>query len=471
MVRITELTRIELESKGIEPLRFNRKRTNGYIRGFNLSGVIRGLICIRNRGCRGKAPGNRDPGVSDTPRPEYNELSYSPKRKRTLKVTTTSERISKLTSNHHLSMTPNPRVIYAKSPGDGAPIPGEHLVSDTSRTIDLDSVPLNGGFLTKTLVLSPEPYMRDRMRDPSIPSYCPTFVLGEPIIGPGVVVVVRSEKEGVNVGDYMYGQTTWEAYCVQPYIEGRVRWDPKNWAPYTVNLDDAVPLRVVPNPNGAFPLTTYCNLLGTPGLTAFVGFEALAEAKAGETIFVSSGASGVGSVVIQLAKLKGLKVITSVGSEAKISYVRSIGADIAFNYKTRDYSLALNEHGPIDIYWDNVGGPALEAAIDATNRLGRIICCGSVADYNVAPEKRYGIKNTTYIFRKSLIIRGLLLADVDPSYTGRFFAEVPALVAQGKIVGQEFVTDGIENAPQAFVNMLKDGNDAVGKPVIAVAQS
>ncbi|KAF8073464.1 hypothetical protein FPV67DRAFT_1620585 [Lyophyllum atratum] len=340
-------------------------------------------------------------------------------------------------------MTSNPRVVFSKRPGYGElPVVGQHLTLDSSRKIDLDGVPLNGGFLTKTLILSPEPSIRERMRDPSIDSYTTTLTVGAPIIGPGVVVVLRSEKDDVKVGDYMYGQTPWEAYTVQPYLEGRVDFKPAEWAPDTFDMD-SLALRVVPNPNGVYPLSKYISVLGTPGLTAFVGFEGMVEAKEGNTIFVSSGASGVGSMVAQLAKLKGMKVIASAGTDAKVDYMRSLGVDFPFNYKRQSYESVLGKHGPINVAWDNVGGEALDAILDALVPRSRAIICGVVSSDNVPPAERYRLKNTHLIMKKRLELRGFIVPEFIPQFIGKFLEEVPALMGQGKLKSEECATEGI----------------------------
>jgi len=344
------------------------------------------------------------------------------------------------------------------------PAKQEHL--DKSATIDLDTVPLDGGFLTKTLILSPEPYMRERMRDPKIQSYTTSFIVGAPIVGFALVEVLRSEKEGVPVGALMYGQTTWERYTVQPYIEGRVNFKPEDWAPHTFDMD-SLALQVVPNPQGAFPLSHFSTALGTPGLTAYVGFHGLCKAKEGETIYVSSGASGVGSMIIQLAKLKGMKVIASAGSDAKVEYTRSLGADYAFNYKKKSYIDALKEYGPYEIFWDNVGGEVLEAVLDTIQPLGRIIYCGAASEYGVARNDRHPIRNTLLLFSKRLSLNGFIVPDLIPQFAGQFFQEIPGLLAQGKIKCKEYVVNGFDNAPQAIVDVLK-GYDGVGKPVVVV---
>ncbi|KAK6980565.1 hypothetical protein R3P38DRAFT_2579786 [Favolaschia claudopus] len=273
-----------------------------------------------------------------------------------------------------MAPTPNP---HAKIPSENFLVDGEHILYDDTPTIDLDQ-DLKGGFLTKTLPLSPEPYMRERMRDSSIASYSSPMKIGQPIVGTGLVVVLRSEKEGVKAGDYMLGYTPWEAYTLQPYVDARV--DFKGFPSYTFDMD-LLALQTVPSPIG-FPWQLYCSCLGVPGFAAFVGLDKFGDVEAGKTIYVSSGASGLGSVVIQLAKNKGLKVIGSASSDEKVAFMRSIGADVAFNYKKSSVQQELKNHGPIDVYFDNVGGEQLEAAIDNMNLQGRIIACGAISEYN-----------------------------------------------------------------------------------------
>ncbi|PPQ91652.1 hypothetical protein CVT25_013207 [Psilocybe cyanescens] len=385
-------------------------------------------------------------------------------------------------------MTSNPRVIFGKRPAPHeSPKVGEHLILDKSRTIDLENVPLNGGFLTKTLILSPEPAMRERMRDPSIPSYTTTFVVGGPILGFGVVVVVRSEKEGFKAGDYLYGLTVWEAYTVQPYVDGmfllsshphghrlmlapgRINFKPEEWAPGTFDMD-SLALQVVPNPNGLYPLSKYTSIMGTPGLTAFVGMEGIIDGKEGETLFVSSGASAVGSMVIQLAKLKGMKIIASAGSDAKVEYMRSLGADLPFNYKKVNYGEFLQKNGPINAFWDNVGGEALDAALASITAYGKMAICGTSGTDVLPPSEHYRLKNAYLIMKKCINIRGFIVPDLIPQYIGKFFEVVPALMAQGKLRSQETEVEGIENAPQAFTDTLASGHEKAGTLVVVVAR-
>ncbi|KAL1733717.1 hypothetical protein EV714DRAFT_246387 [Schizophyllum commune] len=364
---------------------------------------------------------------------------------------------------------PNPRIVFAKPISEGAwPVIGEHLVYDDSRTIDPDTVPLNGGYLTKALYFSPEPYMRVRMRDENIIDYSSPMKVGAPVVGLCVLKVLRSEKEGIEPGDLLYGGSHWELYTVQPYVEARRERDP-SWPPWTIHIDGFIVHNKVPDPKGAFPLYKYCSLGGAPGMTAYASWKKYAHAKKGETVFVSAGASAVGSMIIQFAKLDGLKVIASAGSDAKVEYMRSLGCDVPFNYKTTPYKDVLAKNGPIDIYYDNVGAEAFAAALDNMALFGRIIICGQIAEYNVAAENKFGIKNTDMIYKLNLTVNGFLTPYLAEEYAPKFFVDVPPMIAEGKLKSEERIYDGIESAPQAFVDMLKGGWDtANGKVVVSL---
>ncbi|TRM57886.1 hypothetical protein BD626DRAFT_204604 [Schizophyllum amplum] len=362
---------------------------------------------------------------------------------------------------------PNPRVVFAKPVPQGAwPIVGEHLVYDGTPTIDLDTVPLNGGFLTKALYLSPEPYIRERMRDEHIASYSSPMIAGAPMVSACILKVLRSEKEGFKAGDLLYGMSHWELYTVQPYMEARRKWNQADWPAWTANIDDIGNPNQVPDPNGAFPLYKYCSVAGAPGMTAYASFKKYADAKKGETIFVSAGASAVGSMVIQLAKLSGMKVIASAGSDSKVEYMRSLGCDVPFNYKTTSYKEILPKHGPIDVYYDNVGAEALDAALENMARFGRLIICGQVAEYNTAPEDRYGIKNSSMMYKLCLSMYGFLTPFIAADYAAKFYEDVPKMVVEGQIKSEERIYEGLESAPEAFVEMLRGGWDVAGGKVV-----
>ncbi|KAF7332653.1 ADH-zinc-N domain-containing protein [Mycena kentingensis (nom. inval.)] len=363
-----------------------------------------------------------------------------------------------------MAPTPNPRVLYAKIPSPGPLVPGEHLVYDASPTIDLD-VQLNGGFLTKTLLLSPEPYMRERMRDVTIPSYSSPMVVGQPLVGFGLVQVLRSEKEGIKAGDYMYGFTPWEYYTVQPYVDGRFDFSAAKFPPYTFDMDSFV-LQPVPNPQGAFPWSRFCSVLGTPGYSAFIGLESVApDMRAGETIYVSSGASGVGSMVVQLCKARGLRVIASASGDKKVEYIRSLGADVAFNYTTTPVGEALAAHGPLNYFWDNVCGEQLEAAIQNMALNGVIIMCGAISEYNLPPERCYGIKNLSLVFKRRLRLQGFLAPDGFATLMPRFMQEIPPLLAQGKFKSEEQKFVGLEKGIEALLS-LYDGTSKAKAVVV-----
>ncbi|KAG9083941.1 hypothetical protein FRC07_013784, partial [Ceratobasidium sp. 392] len=236
-----------------------------------------------------------------------------------------------------MAPTSNACAVFNEVP-NGYPVVGKTILTKTE-TIDLDTIPLNGGTLVKTLYLSLDPYLRGMMRDSSIKSYSPAYQIGKSIWGWALVSVIRSEKSGVNVGDiHLVSNYPFQQYAVLP-------------------ADHL--LRVVPK-HANVPLTAYLSVLGMPGMTAFYGLETIGKPQAGEVIYVSSGASAVGSLVVQLAKAKGLKVIASASTDDKIQFLKSIGADVAFSYKTDSVADVLAKEGPIDLYWDNVGGSTLE---------------------------------------------------------------------------------------------------------------
>jgi len=204
---------------------------------------------------------------------------------------------------------------------------------------------------------------------------------------------------------------------------------------------------------------------GIPGQSAYHAMKAYANAKKGETIYVSTGAGAVGSVVCQLAKLWGLKVVASAGSDEKVRYLKDeLKVDVAFNYKTVTIEDVLAKN-PLDIYWDNVGGPVLEAAIENARPGARIIMCGYISEYN--SQCRYGIKNMDLAIWKCLSFHGFLASPMHDANADAFFDEMPKLVAEGKIKYREHITRGLENADRALRELFTGEN--FGKAVILVA--
>ncbi|KAL0950334.1 hypothetical protein HGRIS_010305 [Hohenbuehelia grisea] len=338
----------------------------------------------------------------------------------------------------------NGRHLFNEIP-EGFPTPGKTTIYDESQTISLEDVPLNGGFLIKVLALSIDPYMRHKMRATNTKSFTPAFELGKPLYNHGVGVVLRSELDGIKAGDHVYGLLSFEQYILQPNADG---------------------IEIIKNDEN-ISWSSYVGAAGMPGQTAFVAWKEFSKAKKGETVFVSTAAGAVGSVVVQIAKSQGLKVIASAGSEEKIKFLKEIGADVAFNYKTTDTAEVLAKEGPIDIYWDNVGGKTLEDVIDAANDYIRIIACGAISSYNTTDN--YGIKNWGLFFVKRVSINGFVVFDLLPKYREEFFNTIPKMIAQGEIKFLEDRKVGLDKVGEAIYEVQSGTNH--GKSVIIVADS
>ncbi|MGV9365790.1 NADP-dependent oxidoreductase [Amycolatopsis sp. NPDC003731] len=301
----------------------------------------------------------------------------------------------------------------------------------------------DGQILVRNLIMSVDPAMRGRMKD--VKSYAPPFQVGEVMSGGAVGEVVESNVDDVKVGDHVLHQAGWRTHAVLD--AGRY-----------VKVDGA-----------AAPLSTYLGVLGMPGLTAYAGLLESAEFKPGDTVFVSGAAGAVGSLVGQLAKLKGAKrVIGSAGSAEKVRHlIDDLGFDAAFNYKDGPVAEQLHQAAPegIDVYFDNVGGEHLEAAIDAITLHGRIAICGMISTYN-ATEPTPAPRNLAQVIAKRLTIRGLLVID-HWHLQQQFVTEVAPLVSSGEIKYSETFVDGIRNAPEAFLGLLSGAN--TGKMLVRIA--
>ncbi|PCH38833.1 alcohol dehydrogenase [Wolfiporia cocos MD-104 SS10] len=342
----------------------------------------------------------------------------------------------------------NGRLFFNEIP-TGLPEPGKTTVYDTSETIDLDETSLGGGFLVKTLVLSIDPYQRGKMRDPNEQSYSAPYIIGEPLYNYGVGVVLRSEHPGIKPGTHLYGTMPFQQYFIRNESEK-----------FTVLQD-----RIVGDEHN-LPWSAYVGVCGMPGQTAYHGWKEFSKAKQGEIAFVTAGAGPVGSMVIQLAKRDGLKVIASAGSEDKVAFLRKIGTDVAFNYKTEKTLDVLQKEGPIDVFWDGVGGETLEAAIEAAARGARFIECGMISAYNGGVP--YHVKNLTYIMSKELKISGFVVSSLHAKYLDEFYRQIPPMVARGELLYTEDIASGLENAGQAILDVQTGRNK--GKSVVVVAQ-
>ena len=296
----------------------------------------------------------------------------------------------------------------------------------------------NQQVLVRNLFMSVDPYMRGRMNDGK--SYVPPFELGKPLDGGAVGEVIESRATEFKPGDAVISHFGWREYFIA---------SPKTLRPVGREVQ---------------PLSIYLGALGMTGMTAWAGLN-LVEVKAGDIIFISGAAGAVGSVAGQLAKLRGCRVIGSAGSAEKVKFLREeCGFDAAFNYKAGPVLQQLNREAPdgIDVYFDNVGGETLEAALSALQAHGRIIACGSISGYN-EERPRPGPSNLFNMITKRLTMKGLIVSDwLDRQ--DEFEKEVGGYFRAGKLKHKETVVAGIDKAVGAFIGLFEGEN--VGKMVV-----
>lgn len=225
------------------------------------------------------------------------------------------------------------------------------------------------------------------------------------------------------------------------------------------------------NPYNLDPIE-FIGALGMPGLTAYSSLYDIGKPVKGETIFISAASGAVGQLVGQLAKHEGLTVIGSVGSDEKLDYIiKDLKFDSGFNYKKENPHDALKRLAPngIDIYYENVGGVQLEAAIDSLNDFGRIVACGMISEYSKTDSEKYGVKNLMSVVAKRLTIRGFIVSDknMGPVYVKERDENVSKWLHEGSFKSKSSVTEGIDNGPEGFVGMLQGKN--FGKAVLKIA--
>ncbi len=299
--------------------------------------------------------------------------------------------------------------------------------------------PLRGQeILIRNLFMSVDPYMRGRMNEGK--SYVPPFELGKPLDGGAVGEVVESRAKEFKPGDAVISNFGWREYFIA--------------LPKDLN---AVNSKIQ-------PLSVHLGALGMTGMTAWVGLN-LVEVKAGDVVHISGAAGAVGSMAGQLAKLRGCRVIGSAGSDEKVKFLmEECGFDAAFNYKAGPVVKQLAEAAPdgIDVYFDNVGGETLEAALSALRVHGRIIACGGISGYN-EEKPRPGPSNLFYMIGKRLSMKGMIVRDwIDRQ--GEFEKEVGGYFRDGKIKNIETVVNGIDKATDAFIGLFLGKN--VGKMIV-----
>lgn len=349
-------------------------------------------------------------------------------------------------------MVQNKGLIFKKVPS-GWPVAGQDLVIE-NRDIDLDQDAPKNGLLLKNYYISFDPYQRGRMRAPEAKSYSPPFELGEAITNRAVSKVLKSGLDKFKPGDVVVAMDSvgTEEYTLLP--EGPSSRAFKLDNPY--NLDPRI----------------FIGALGMPGLTAWSSFYEIGAPKKGETIFISAASGAVGQLVGQLAKHEGLTVIGSVGSDDKLDFItKELKFDSGFNYKKEKPSEALSRLAPegIDIYYENVGGEQLEAAINAMKPFGRIIACGMISQYNLKPEESYPIRNLMNVVGKRIKMQGFIVGDenMGPKYAKDHQEKLQKWISEGTFKAQQSVTKGIDNAVDGFLGMLKGDN--FGKAVMEIA--
>jgi NADPH-dependent curcumin reductase CurA len=300
--------------------------------------------------------------------------------------------------------------------------------------------PGDGQLLVRNAYFSVDPYMRPRMND--VRSYVAPFTLGEALTGGAVGRVEASRHATYAEGDWVLHSLGW-----------------REWA-----LSDGSGVRKI-DPSGA-PISTSLGVLGMPGFTAYYGLFELGAPQRGETVFVSGAAGAVGSTAGQMAKIAGCRVLGCAGSAEKVGWLRELGFDAAFDYRERSLRVALAEAAPdgIDIYFDNVGGDSLEAAIGALRKYGRIVACGSISRYNDV-EPAPGPRNMFMVVTKRLRMQGYIISDHYDRFP-EFLERAQEWVRDGRLRYQETVIEGIENAPRAFLGLLRGEN--LGKMLVKV---
>jgi len=326
-------------------------------------------------------------------------------------------------------MTTTSREIRLKSRPAGFPEEDDFELAETP-------VPDPGAreLLVENRWMSVDPYMRGRMIERK--SYVPPFQIGEPLQGGAIGEVLASRHDGFSAGDFVLSMNGWRERFVCDG-QGLTKVDP-----------------------ALAPVQAYLGVLGMPGMTAYAGLLRIGEPKPGETVFVSAASGAVGAIVCQIAKLKGCRVIGSVGSAAKAAWLQGeLGVDATLDYKTcGDLTAALQAAAPdgVDVYFENVGGEHLTAALEAMNPFGRIVMCGMIAGYNDV-ERRPGPPNLFHMIGKNLRMQGFIVTQLWDTHEA-FLEDMSKWIAAGQVKWKETVEHGIENAPRAFMKLFTGEN-------------
>jgi NADPH-dependent curcumin reductase CurA len=331
--------------------------------------------------------------------------------------------------------------VLLRSRPVGEPKPTDFEIVDGPRP-----TPGDGEILGRTVWLSLDPYMRGRMN--AVKSYSAPVELGQPMVGGTVSEVVESRHPGFTAGDFVLGYGGWQTYHV-----ARAGASPGPFGP--LKLDPRVA-----------PISTALGVLGMPGMTAYVGLLDLGQPKPGETVVVSAAAGAVGSIVGQLATIKGCRAVGVAGSQSKCDYVvKELGFDACVSYRSPDLFAVLKDACPkgIDVYFDNVGGDVLKTVLRLVNPFARIPLCGLISQYNAA-EPPPG-PNMGSVLVNRVAIRGFIVSDhVDrlPAFLG----DTAGWLRDGRLKYREDIVEGLDQAPRAFIGLLRGEN--LGKMLVKV---
>lgn len=321
---------------------------------------------------------------------------------------------------------------------------GVPKLSDFALTETAVPEPGPGEVLIATHYHSLDPYMRGRMNAPSGASYAAAVPVGGVLEGDAVGEVVVSNSERFAPGDFAMGKIGWQEYGVMDAREVR-------------KIDPA-----------AAPISTSLGILGMPGLTAYHGLFQVAKPVAGDTVVVTAASGAVGAVVGQLAKRSGCRVIGVAGSPEKVAYVTGeLGFDAAIDYKREEVAARLRALCPrgIDVYWDNVGGPVTDAAIDQLAVSGRAVICGQIAFYNATSPPQGPRNIPRMLLTRRARMEGFLVFQFADRHE-EALARLGGWVRDGLLKYREDVVEGIENSPPAFIGLLAGAN--FGKLVVKV---
>jgi NADPH-dependent curcumin reductase CurA len=319
-----------------------------------------------------------------------------------------------------------PRAWHLMSRPQGLP------TSETFALQDIALPPLGDGEIhVRNLWLSVDPYMRGRMND--VKSYVPPFQLGEPMDGGAIGEVIESKADGFAPGDLVQHMAGWRDEAV-------------------------IPARTANKlPELGAPPERFLGVLGVTGMTAYFGLLDAARAKQGDVVFVSAAAGAVGSVVVQVAKAKGMTVIGSAGGEEKCDFARSLGADQVIDYKAAPILKGLAAAAPdgIDVYFDNVGGDHLDAAFALSRNNARFAICGMIEGYNAREPMSF--RFIQRIIAARIALKGFIVFDYFPRMA-EFYAEMGPWLASGAVQSRETIVEGLEKMPEAFLGLFEGAN-------------